>query len=548
MNVSGRTTVSKLKTMFKEEFGIGVRIYNGNRVAESSATLASIRSGSDARKSDFELCGDMKVGDAEKLFKDVFGISIQIENKDGTLADDSVTVASLKSANNVKTVDNASYPKTSVLKIKKGDCVEFGSYYQNNVKKKTPVEWLVLKRSGSKVLLISRYGLDCKQYHHERVDMTWKNCDLRKWLNGEFLEIAFTDEERKKIVVTKLVTCNNSEFCTFGGNNTEDRVFCLSRSEAESFFKDDMARKCAPTRYAAREGAYEDTDHFIEGRACCWWWLRSPGSDQSKALGVNTDGRIGSLGDNVHNCVSAVRPSLWVSQDCLKAVNLAAIPNNVKTTDKATAATKVAAAELRKGDYFKFGNYYQENSRRKTPIEWLVLKTSGSKALLISRDGLDCMQYHREHVDMTWENCDLRKWLNGEFLESAFTEEEQKKIAVTKLANDNNAKWGTLGGNSTEDRVYCLSLAEAKSLFYDNEARKCAMTPYAAKKAATGRIRWNDFSELSDGRRCCCWWLRSPGSGQNFASCVSTFAELDLRGCFVANDSCAVRPVLWVNL
>jgi len=229
-------------------------------------------------------------------------------------------------------------------------------------------------------------------------------------------------------------------------------------------------------------------------------------------------------------------------KDMAKAVKPAAKPQPAKTADKA-AATKAAAPELKKGDYFKFGNYWQENSSRKTPIEWLVLKKSGSKVLLISRYGLDCRQYHHERVDMTWENSDLRKWLNVEFFRNAFIAAEQKKIAVTKLQNDNNAKYGTFGGNSTEDRVFCLSIAEAESLFKDDAARKCVPTPYAVGKGA-----WQNSSELIDGRGCCYWWLRSPGFYQFNASFVGSGGALNLFGGNVDHGHGAVRPALWVNL
>jgi len=226
-----------------------------------------------------------------------------------------------------------------------------------------------------------------------------------------------------------------------------------------------------------------------------------------------------------------------VARDKAKAP---AAPNTGKDIAK---AVKPAAPELKKGDYFKFGNYWQENSSRKTPIEWLVLKKSGSKVLLISLYGLDCRQYHHEEVDMTWENCDLRKWLNGEFLRNAFTAAEQKKIAVTKLQNDNNAKYGTFGGNSTEDRVFCLSIAEAESLFKDDTARKCVPTPYAVGKGA-----YISSSNFIDGRGCCWWWLRSPGGNQNCASFVNTDGALRLYGYRVHGGLGAVRPALWVNL
>ena len=225
-----------------------------------------------------------------------------------------------------------------------------------------------------------------------------------------------------------------------------------------------------------------------------------------------------------------------------KAAKPAVKQQTAKNTDKAVAS-KTAVLELKKGDYFKFGSYYQENSTKKTPIEWLVLKKSGTKVLLISRYGLDCKQYHHDRGDITWENCDLRKWLNGEFLKNAFTSTEQKKIAVTKLANDNNTENGTFGGNSTEDRVFCLSIAEAGSLFKDNESRKCVPTPYALSKGC-----WKSSDNVIDGRGCCYWWLRSPGSCQDFASFVDSDGSLNQYGYFVYDICDVVRPALWMNL
>ena len=195
------------------------------------------------------------------------------------------------------------------------------------------------------------------------------------------------------------------------------------------------------------------------------------------------------------------------------------------------------------GDYVKFGCYPQNNGGVKEPIEWLVLEVRGNNALLISRYGLDCKQYHCVCADMIWENCDLRKWLNGEFLRNAFTVTEQKKIALAKLANDNNAEFGILGGNSTEDRVFCLSMAEAESLFKDNEVRKCVPTPYAVREGA-----WQSKDDFINGRACCFWWLRSPGFSQYNASSVCSNGMLNPAGPSVGYDDIVVRPALWANL
>ena len=155
--------------------------------------------------------------------------------------------------------------------------------------------------------------MDCKQYHNQLVDITWENCDLRKWLNGEFLKNAFTATEQKKIAVTKLTNDNNAKYGTFGGNSTEDRVFCLSLAEAGSLFKDDESRKCVPTPYALGKGCWKSSENFINGRACCYWWLRSPGYGQRSATYVNSDGALYLDGNIVHNVNGAVRPALWVN-------------------------------------------------------------------------------------------------------------------------------------------------------------------------------------------------------------------------------------------
>lgn len=43
MNINGRMKVKTLKKEFKEEFGLIVRIYEGNKFADDEVTIASIR-------------------------------------------------------------------------------------------------------------------------------------------------------------------------------------------------------------------------------------------------------------------------------------------------------------------------------------------------------------------------------------------------------------------------------------------------------------------------------------------------------------------------
>ena len=196
---------------------------------------------------------------------------------------------------------------------KKGDIIRFGHYPQNSDNQKSPIEWLVLdvKGEGKEFLLVSRYALDCKQYHHVSTDITWERCELRKWLNGDFLKSAFSEEEAERILVSDIRNDDNPQYHTKGGNNTKDRVFCLSISEAEQYFGNNKSRKCKPTAYARQHGAWVDNSND-----CCCWWLRSPGCLQSLATIVSSDvaldGALDLGGDIVNIDDYAVRPTLRI--------------------------------------------------------------------------------------------------------------------------------------------------------------------------------------------------------------------------------------------
>ena len=106
---------------------------------------------------------------------------------------------------------------------------------------------------------------------------------------------------------------------------------------------------------------------------------------------------------------------------------------SVSDTTVAPADTKIVYDQINPGDYISFGSYEQDNdtTNGSEPIDWLVLDKKDSKALIISRYGLDAKVFHKECVEVTWESCDLRGWLNDTFYREAFTVDEQNQIAET---------------------------------------------------------------------------------------------------------------------
>ena len=204
------------------------------------------------------------------------------------------------------------------------------------------------------------------------------------------------------------------------------------------------------------------------------------------------------------------------------------------------------------GNYVTFGTYPQTSGGDdSTPIEWLVLARDGNKALLISRYGLDAQPYNEHLTSVTWEGCTLRTWLNGTFMNQAFTANEQTGILLTNVDNSSSqgySGWSTSGGNKTQDKIFLLSIAEANQYLdvtYDdskNMKSRVAPTAYAKKQ----NVYTYDSTKTADGDVAGWWWLRSPGSLQGYAA--SVLGGGSLYDCRVDGDDACVRPALWINL
>ena len=209
------------------------------------------------------------------------------------------------------------YYKFLLKNSKVGDIVYFGTYEQDNdtTNGKEDIEWLVLAKEKNRVLVISDKALDCQPYNSSYTEeVTWEKCSLRKWLNNDFINAAFTAEERAKIPTVMVSTDKNPEYDTDPGNATKDRVFLLSIVEVEKYFPSNEARKCVPTEYAISNGAYTSDSYTKGGKATCWWWLRSPGDYQFFAANVYSDGSVDEDGNGV-NYDLAVRPAMWITID-----------------------------------------------------------------------------------------------------------------------------------------------------------------------------------------------------------------------------------------
>ena len=88
------------------------------------------------------------------------------------------------------------------------------------------------------------------------------------------------------------------------------------------------------------------------------------------------------------------------------------------------------------GDVLLFGRYEQDGDpdNGPEPIQWLVLEADDETLLLITEYEIAYRVYSNRRDELvSWEDSDLRAWLNDQFLAFAFSEEERSFIAETPL-------------------------------------------------------------------------------------------------------------------
>lgn len=92
---------AKIKTLcknFKANFGLSLRVYKGQVIADGELTLAQLNKVSTktdlkTKAGALKIKASMKVGDAEKTFKDHFGVNVQIADfNNKKLCDNSLTI------------------------------------------------------------------------------------------------------------------------------------------------------------------------------------------------------------------------------------------------------------------------------------------------------------------------------------------------------------------------------------------------------------------------------------------------------------------------
>lgn len=142
---------------------------------------------------------------------------------------------------------------------------------------------------------------------------------IRDWLNSDFLNTAFSNEQKSKIITTTLNHTGpdgTAQIRYAGNEETNDSVFLLSwqdvTNETYGFNSDenteDDLRKTGGTDYAKCQGLFRDenTPEYS------WWYLRTATNDFDCICTVMQDGYMRDWGDAAGLTYGGVRPAICV--------------------------------------------------------------------------------------------------------------------------------------------------------------------------------------------------------------------------------------------
>ena len=181
------------------------------------------------------------------------------------------------------------------------------------------------------------------------------------------------------------------------------------------------------------------------------------------------------------------------------------------------------------------------------PIEWKVLDVQDGKAFLLSDKILTYKVYNEEvegyvfefeEKEFVWESSYIRNWLNTEFYDAAFSEDDKNRIIKTKYKSEGGRSYEPEKVSYTSENVTLLSDEEVRTYLGEGESAEAKDTQYACDN----KDRW-----AFDGK----WYLRSSYEGGKSAPLrythyVGVNGKIDWDG--YQDTEFGIRPAMWVSI
>lgn len=209
-----------------------------------------------------------------------------------------------------------------------------------------------------------------------------------------------------------------------------------------------------------------------------------------------------------------------------------------ETWEQPLAAVPLRAywSKFKPGTVYRLGEYemtpiYDEEEFvgwQKEKIEWIPVDKKDGKYLLVTKDSIDYRSLGSELVPVPWAKTELRRWLNEDFYNNVFTDEERAAIC-----DFTDTELGTT------DKVFLLSLEESKLIF--GLDRYVSGTEYARSKGLEDPMQCEEITTWFGDKYVFYPWLtRSFRDGKNWTTGAAERGR-------EAISPAGLRPAIWVD-
>lgn len=241
-------------------------------------------------------------------------------------------------------------------RIRPGDTVVFGRHQLVSQTRDgdvaAPMQWTVLEKQGSRLLLLNRYQVDLTLVGKDDEPFRYSDSYIRKDLR-EHLHEWFYGWELELIEDTYLGETKNPAFGTSDDPGVRDKLFLLTAEEVLKYFDPEAYLRGSLTEedlvpngydllyYPMRDASadapvvFVDTPLFenkdknkdreqgktaLELEICEFlgWWTRTPGSEDGWVALYESGGKLNLDGLDATADEVGIRPALWLDLERLK--------------------------------------------------------------------------------------------------------------------------------------------------------------------------------------------------------------------------------------
>lgn len=450
-----------------------------------------------------------------------------------------------------------------------GDVVTLGKYYLeplSETKQKRDVKWVVYEVSEDELFLASTKSLEAYTLRHD--DKYYNSSNLKTYLNTEFLHNLFDENEiglikkdsnqdyisipstsNIKVIMennpnkwnnlkTDYLGAMNISWFTLLRNENRDNEFVVTKYDEETYTFNQYVDKLEKEYQMAILPVVKISKSEIDS------FEKKEKNDREEKK-------------------SKIASELKKKIEEKKTIKEHAADEMIDNIDTISFGKRAGKSYSGKASYKKAKEINDESLSNDEYYEWIILERDEDKALLLSKNVIYSGHYKEyfansedEKSKVSWENSDVRFFMNREFLNELFDDYEKEVIIDTEIPVTKNPRFGTYYGEATKDKIFALSVEECLK-YFTNGDYELNDENEEIKKLAAG---WDEeaknrylnllyhYEKENENLERARFWLRDLGEQFWNACFVDSNGAINTRGEYVANGKMGYRPAMWVKL